>query len=891
MHAYGACGSPYNKYAGYPWLTRSRATIKITPTNADWTTATAAQTFTSTPTDGSAHPHVIDELFNACTDEHASIDLALHRLDRLVPTSLVMPKHPAGIGGSGECRSSDAVGTLVGFAGGLRRQRATEDWALHHHSGTGGDYFDNTWLLSSYGGSEPGDSGGPLIIEGEVCGVISRAQNLSDLYNYNQNTAIDRGPNRDWLKSYIYDEATGKFDGECPPTASDPDTDGDGVADSCDNCKFVPNPSQEDTDGDGRGDFCDNCYHVKNGDQANSNIHGEIDARGGAKPFCVNGPPPGGLSDTCNTIAAPPSVPEELTWRHPGDACDPTPVTKVSTTLSGYTTPGARELDCDIVVCGAPPTPGKCSTPQNNIITLAALSVGSGNQRGLTRMMACTCPAGLTSDVCDFAYGCSRVSVSPGPGFQLMSLDKPCTGSSCPAATVATGYVQTEHVGSTASKNVAWKYWNDFTVAPVTLGESTPWQGVVWSWVKAHDATTFPVVSDAATGVLTGASCLALPTDKKCSVDADCAATPNAAPGATCVGGACLYPKSLACLTRRQNVSRVTMREWGDAVLNKPCIDGPPKKFSAGEVKIGCTDCGGSRKVLRPRRSSAGGSWDFEVGSPFGGVKPMLASPDLSQALDDPDTKLVTSFSNETAEPVIGAFVGSDHSIRHLFGSESFGGTGWMTAWGVSPAAPLATETGPIVAAADAKKRRIVFFGEHTPAGGALPGVREVSLVDGAQTFRAYAGSTGPVQPVAAAYSARDEAFYVLDRRMENGVAQLQLLRITKGWAIERMAAWDASHPWLSVDLTAGDDGTLVMTSWEGSSYSVAVLVLDAMGVTLQQLVTGNATPAGGAFMTMDGLVLVPLVDAQTLGPAIALPGRTVLDPDQLPPNLIPGML
>ena len=43
--------------------------------------------------------------------------------------------------------------------------------------------------------------------------------------------------------------------------------------------------------------------------------------------------------------------------------------------------------------------------------------------------------------------------------------------------------------------------------------------------------------------------------------------------------------------------------------------------------------------------------------------------------------------------------------------------------------------------------------------------------------------------------------------------------------------------------------------------------------------------------MTMDGLVLVPPVDAQTLGSAIALPGRTVADPDQLPPNLIPGVL
>ena len=42
------------------------------------------------------------------------------------------------------------------------------------------------------------------------------------------------------------------------------DTDGDGVPDSIDNCKNVPNPDQKDTDGDGVGDACDNCPTVSN---------------------------------------------------------------------------------------------------------------------------------------------------------------------------------------------------------------------------------------------------------------------------------------------------------------------------------------------------------------------------------------------------------------------------------------------------------------------------------------------------------------------------------------------------------------------------------------------------------------------------------------------------
>ena len=43
----------------------------------------------------------------------------------------------------------------------------------------------------------------------------------------------------------------------CGP--SDPDSDGDGVCDSDDNCKQVSNPNQEDADEDNRGDICDIC--------------------------------------------------------------------------------------------------------------------------------------------------------------------------------------------------------------------------------------------------------------------------------------------------------------------------------------------------------------------------------------------------------------------------------------------------------------------------------------------------------------------------------------------------------------------------------------------------------------------------------------------------------
>ena len=47
-----------------------------------------------------------------------------------------------------------------------------------------------------------------------------------------------------------------------------PDTDGDGVPDTTDNCLLIANANQADGDGDGVGDACDNCPSIANPDQS-----------------------------------------------------------------------------------------------------------------------------------------------------------------------------------------------------------------------------------------------------------------------------------------------------------------------------------------------------------------------------------------------------------------------------------------------------------------------------------------------------------------------------------------------------------------------------------------------------------------------------------------------
>jgi hypothetical protein len=60
--------------------------------------------------------------------------------------------------------------------------------------------------------------------------------------------------------------------------ALSPDSDGDGIVDSVDNCPAVSNVNQTDTDGDGIGDACVNCPFTSNSGQEDSDGNGLGDA-------------------------------------------------------------------------------------------------------------------------------------------------------------------------------------------------------------------------------------------------------------------------------------------------------------------------------------------------------------------------------------------------------------------------------------------------------------------------------------------------------------------------------------------------------------------------------------------------------------------------------------
>jgi hypothetical protein len=107
------------------------------------------------------------------------------------------------------------------------------------------------------------------------CPLAGDEEGLAGLWSFEETGAVqtvtDSAAAGLWQEGYLGDNADPRGDRYDPARVRgydfDPaDSDGDGIADGCDNCPTVFNPTQEDRDADGFGTACDYCPQVAGSD-------------------------------------------------------------------------------------------------------------------------------------------------------------------------------------------------------------------------------------------------------------------------------------------------------------------------------------------------------------------------------------------------------------------------------------------------------------------------------------------------------------------------------------------------------------------------------------------------------------------------------------------------
>jgi hypothetical protein len=122
---------------------------------------------------------------------------------------------------------------------------------------------------------------------------------------------------------------------------SGPDSDGDHVMDTEDNCPLAPNADQYDRDGDALGDACDPCV-----DGPQSGIDGDGDGIDDACDACTSGSNHDedldGFLDGCDVCPGAVDDQTDTDQDGVGDACDPVPGTaNTRVTFDGFAPPRA----------------------------------------------------------------------------------------------------------------------------------------------------------------------------------------------------------------------------------------------------------------------------------------------------------------------------------------------------------------------------------------------------------------------------------------------------------------------------------------------------------------------------------------------------------------------
>lgn len=778
--------------------------------------------YTHTFTGANPIPTRFSSIIDVSEDDSAH-DLAVIDLDLPVSPNFTRPIRPAGVGGTRNCADDFDDGLLIGYGRRLipgiaqpsinqRNFHSSNGWFRDPTASDGNAIFENTFPFGiNYYGNLEGDSGGPLLppSRDRVCGVTSRMTVGGTIPGFRSDSAAaDSRENVAFLKNILIDSNTGLYIGECG--VSGPDRDGDGFPDPCDNCPNVFN-DQLDTDRDGVGDRCDNCLGIANArdpnlprewnketpNQGDVNFPAEVQANGGNLPQS-------------------PTYDSYLTDLFPGDVCDKNPITFTTADGTSYgprsgpsVTP--RLINCTIHPgsnCGpdAKTIATTCSLPRNNGLAATSFVGGPGpTQQALTRELACPCDPLVAQSTCERAAGCTRGNPAvQDSGWITMSFDNRDTETLAnvlvPRSQAETTFVATTHpghaTGTAANQSWGWDYWKDLDLPPATptpasLGETyktTPrpiFSGLVWSWVKSY-AFAAPALVDPPTGDGTQQ-------------------------------------------VLRQDVSRVNVTEVGNVDVRQDC---PPIKVRVQRLFDwkDCPMCTGNAFV----RINPSDPYESPtvIAPGFGEVpaKSFFTRATIDELVST-SYRLIVAYDAKGYAPqgVRNVIVNSqDHSVVDVLVSNSVGiPVRRANAVGSDPA-------GPIVAALSGRRQELIFLAEQDLVGSHLKDMRVIHFGTNVEERLPLLGKVKLADPVAVAYRAQDDAYYVLDRTQSGDHAdddqrghKMRLVRIGRGLTPQVISEWPRPGRFATFELTPAADGSLVVSASSATDHAICVIGYD----------------------------------------------------------------
>ncbi|HEV8701853.1 MAG TPA: thrombospondin type 3 repeat-containing protein [Candidatus Polarisedimenticolia bacterium] len=183
----------------------------------------------------------------------------------------------------------------------------------------------------------------------------------------------------------IDNDTIGDVCDNCPGAANrgQEDLDGDGDGDACDNCKTIPNADQANADSDSNGDVCDNCRGTANDNQADADADGVGDAcdncraSNNADQADGDGDGAGDVCDNCPTDSNPGQADGDGDMI--GDACDNCPTIPNPTQDDGDFDRVGNACDNCPTIPNADQNPEACFQRVENPTITFTSTVGKGS--------------------------------------------------------------------------------------------------------------------------------------------------------------------------------------------------------------------------------------------------------------------------------------------------------------------------------------------------------------------------------------------------------------------------------------------------------------------------------------------------------------------------------